>query len=187
MVTLIAQTAIASITRALPAAGPGEILQMVNDVLHDLVRARLGLRDHMTLTLLRYHCDGTVEFAGAHQEIIVRAADGASRTIETTGPWLAVLPDIRAHLVEKRFQLAAGETLVLFTDGVVEARADTGDMFGLDRLIDAVASPPRDATAQAVRDAVFVRMRAVAPRSDDDATVLAIRRIDATLPTQIAS
>ncbi|TMQ03885.1 MAG: HAMP domain-containing protein [Deltaproteobacteria bacterium] len=187
IVTLIAQTAIASITRALPAAGPGEILQMVNDVLHDLVRARLGLRDHMTLTLLRYHCDGTVEFAGAHQEIIVRAADGASRTIETTGPWLAVLPDIRAHLVEKRFQLAAGETLVLFTDGVVEARADTGDMFGLDRLIDAVASPPRDATAQAVRDAVFVRMRAVAPRSDDDATVLAIRRIDATLPTQIAS
>jgi sigma-B regulation protein RsbU (phosphoserine phosphatase) len=179
VVTLLAQSAIHSVTRALPDAAPGELLPMVNDVLHDLVRIRLGLRDHMTLTLLRYRDDGSVEFAGAHQEIIVRAADGSSRTIETSGPWLAVVPDIAEHLVSGRFELAAGETIVLFTDGVVEARAAAGDMFGLDRLLDTLAALPRDASARAVRDAVFARVHAMAPTLDDDATLLAIRRLAA--------
>jgi len=187
IVTLLAQSAIASVTRARPHAEPSEVLQLVNDVLHDLVRVRLGLRDHMTVTLLRYRNDGTVVFAGAHQEIIVRAADGSFRTIETTGPWLAVLPDISRHLVAGRFQLAPGETMVLFTDGVVEARMEGEEMFGLDRLIDAVKALPCDASAQDVRDAVFARVRATVPRLDDDATILAIRRLDVPTATRIAS
>lgn len=177
IVTVLAQSAIASVTGARPDARPGEVLQIVNDVLHELVRARLGLGDHMTLTLLRYHDDGTVEFAGAHQEIIVRGADGTARTIETPGPWLAVVPDIREHLVTGSFQLAEGETMVLFTDGVVEARVGAGDMFGLEGLIATVTELPGDATAQAVRDAVFARVHAVASRLEDDATVLAVRRL----------
>lgn len=187
IVTLLAQSAISSASRVLPDARPGEILEIVNDVLHELVRVRLGLGDHMTLTLLRYRDDGTVEFAGAHQEIIVRSTDGVPRTIETTGPWLAVLPDISDHLVEGRFQLAAGETMVLFTDGVVEARVSTGDLFGLERLLEAVTALPRDATAQAVRDAMFALVHSVAPKLDDDATILAIRRLDDTTRARIAS
>jgi HAMP domain-containing protein len=187
IVTLLAQSAIASVTRSMPDAEPGEVLQIVNDVLHDLVRVRLGLRDHMTLTLLRYRGDGTIQFAGAHQEIIVRAADGKTRTIETTGPWLAILPDISEHLVEGHFQLAAGETMVLFTDGVVEAALAGGDMFGLDRLLEAVTALPCDATARATRDAVFARVHAAAPTLDDDATVLAIRRIGRPSAARIAS
>jgi sigma-B regulation protein RsbU (phosphoserine phosphatase) len=187
VVTLLAQSAISSVTKARLDADPSEVLRIVNDVLHDLVRVRLGLRDHMTLTLLRYRDDGTVEFAGAHQEIIVRATDGTSRTIETTGPWLGIVPNIGPHLIVGRFRLAAGETMVLFTDGVVEARLAAGDMFGLDRLLAAVTDLPRDATAQAVRDAVFARVQAAAPRLDDDATVLVIRRIGDTDAARIAS
>jgi HAMP domain-containing protein len=187
VVTLLAQSAIASVTGSRPDAGPAEILQIVNDVLHELVRVRLGLRDHMTLTLLRYHDDGSVEFAGAHEEIIVRAADGTPRTIDTTGPWLAVVPDIRTDLVERRFQLAEGETIVLFTDGVVEARIEAGDMFGLERLIDAVTALPGEASARAIRDTVFARVHAAAPKLEDDATVLAIRRIAAPPAVRAAS
>jgi sigma-B regulation protein RsbU (phosphoserine phosphatase) len=187
IVTLLAQSAISSVTKARPDADPSEVLRIVNDVLHDLVRVRLGLRDHMTLTLLRYRDDGRVEFAGAHQEIIVRATGGTPRTIETTGPWLGIVPNIGPHLVEGRFQLAAGETMVLFTDGVVEARLAAGDMFGLDRLLAAVTELPPDATAQAVRDAVFARVQAAAPKLDDDATVLAIRRLDDIQAARIAS
>jgi serine phosphatase RsbU (regulator of sigma subunit) len=187
IVTLLAQSAIASLTRSMPDAEPGEVLQIVNDVLHDLVRVRLGLRDHMTLTLLRYRDDGTIQFAGAHQEIIVRGADGKTRTIETTGPWLAILPDISDQLVEGHFQLAAGETMVLFTDGVVEASLAGGDMFGLDRMLEAVTALPCDASARATRDAVFSRVHAAAPRLDDDATILAIRRLGRTSAARIAS
>jgi serine phosphatase RsbU (regulator of sigma subunit) len=187
VVTLLAQSAIASVTRARPDADPAEVLKIVNDVLHDLVRVRLGLRDHMALTLLRYRDDGTVEFAGAHQEIIVRAAEGLPRTIETTGPWLAVLPDISQHLVEGHFTLAMGETMVLFTDGLVEARINADDMFGLERLLAIVTELPPGATAQAVRDALFARVHEVAPKLEDDATVLAIRRVEFTTASRIAS
>jgi HAMP domain-containing protein len=187
IVTLLAQSAIAAVTQARPAAEPAEVLQIVNDVLHDLVRTRLGLRDHMTLTLLRYRDDGNVEFAGAHQEIIVRAADGTPRTIETSGPWLGIVPDIGPHLIKGRFQLADGETMVLFTDGVVEARLASGDMFGLERLLAAVAELPHDAAAEAVRDAVFARVHAAAPQLDDDATVVAIRRLAVPATLRIAS
>lgn len=187
IVTVLAQSAIASVTRALPDAAPGEVLQIVNDVLHELVRVRLGLPDHMTLTLLRYHDDGTIEFAGAHQEIIVRATDGTARAIETTGPWLAVVPDISKYLVADRFELAEGETMLLFTDGVVEARVDGNDMFGFERLVDTVTALPANAPAQAVRDAVFSRVLAAAPRMEDDATVLAVRRLASMVTTRIAS
>jgi sigma-B regulation protein RsbU (phosphoserine phosphatase) len=176
VITMLAQSAIASVVRARPDARPAEVLPIVNDVLNDLVHARLGLRDHMALTLLRYHDNGTVEFAGAHQEIIVRAPDGSPRTIETAGPWLAMMPDIAPYLVEGRFTLAENETMVLFTDGVVEARVGSDDMFGLPRLLDAVTASPPDATATEVRDAVFARVASVAPALDDDATVLVIRR-----------
>lgn len=176
VIMMLAQSAIASATRANPDARPGDVLRIVNDVLNDLVHARLHLRDHMALTLLRYRHDGSIEYAGAHQEILVRAAGGTIRTIETTGPWLAMMADIGPHIVPARFTLQDGETMVLFTDGVVEARVGADDMFGLDRLLEVVAGLPRDATAEATRDAVFERVTATSPTLDDDATVLVIRR-----------
>jgi hypothetical protein len=50
-----------------------------------------------------------------------------------------------------------------------------------------VAELPSDASAQAVRDAVFARVQAAAPRLDDDATVLAIRRLGAPATARFAS
>lgn len=176
VITMLAQSAISSVVRSRPDAQPVEVLSVVNDVLNELVHSRLHLRDHMALTLLRYYDDGTVEFAGAHQEIIVRAADGSARVIETTGPWLAVLPDIGPDLVAARFTLGDDETMVLFTDGVVEARVGTEEMFGLPRLLEVLSSLPHDASPESIRDAVFSRVASIAPILDDDATVLVIRR-----------
>jgi hypothetical protein len=176
VIAMLAQSAITSVIRTSPTARPAEVLSIVNDVLNNLVHDRLHLRDHMALTLLRYHDDGTIEFAGAHQEILIRAVDGSLRTIETTGPWLAMMPDIGPHLVESSFTLAEGETMVLFTDGIVEARVGDDDMFGLPRLLDAIRNTPQDASVEFVRDAVFARVSSLSPTLDDDATVLVIRR-----------
>jgi len=38
------------------------------------VRVRLGQHEHATLTVLRYRRDGSLTFAGAHEEILIRRA-----------------------------------------------------------------------------------------------------------------
>jgi len=76
-----------------------------------------------------------------------------------------------------RVPLAAGETLLLVTDGVTEARDADGVFFPLrERVAEAVADDPR--TADPYRLVVFVRdgtLRHCGGRLADDTTVFAVR------------
>ena len=82
----------------------------------------------------------------------------------------------RASVV--RVPLADGETLLLVTDGVTEARDADGTFFPLrERVADAVAHDPRTADPQ--RLVAFVRdgtLRHCGGRLADDTTVFAVRR-----------
>lgn len=77
-----------------------------------------------------------------------------------------------------RVPLADGETLLLVTDGVTEARDADGTFFPLrERVADAVARDPRTADPQ--RLVAFVRdgtLRHCGGRLADDTTVFAVRR-----------
>ncbi|WP_330289302.1 PP2C family protein-serine/threonine phosphatase [Streptomyces sp. NBC_00576] len=77
-----------------------------------------------------------------------------------------------------RVPLADGETLLLVTDGVTEARDADGTFFPLrERVADAVADDPRTADPQ--RLVAFVRdgtLRHCGGRLADDTTVFAVRR-----------
>jgi serine phosphatase RsbU (regulator of sigma subunit) len=83
---------------------------------------------------------------------------------------------VRASVV--RVPLADGETLLLVTDGVTEARDADGTFFPLrERVADAVAHDPRTADPQ--RLVAFVRdgtLRHCGGRLADDTTVFAVRR-----------
>jgi phosphoserine phosphatase RsbU/P len=147
----------------------------LNAMLVENVRDRLGQREHATLTLLRYRQDGTLVFAGAHEEILIRrAATGRCDRLETPGPWVGAKRDIAAGTVETAARLAPGDLLVLYTDGLVEALGHDGrSRFGSDRLI---ASIERGgASPAAVRDAILAQLDAFAPRLDDDVTLLVAR------------
>ncbi|MFD7707077.1 PP2C family protein-serine/threonine phosphatase [Streptomyces sp. NPDC059785] len=77
-----------------------------------------------------------------------------------------------------RVPLAPGETLLLVTDGVTEARDRDGAFFPLlDRVAEAVAADPRTAEprrlVRLVRDGTLRHSRG---RLDDDTTVFAVRR-----------
>jgi DNA-binding LacI/PurR family transcriptional regulator/serine phosphatase RsbU (regulator of sigma subunit) len=172
LVMLMMQSGFGALARKLPDASPRELLLALNAMLVDNVRGRLGQYEHATLTLLRYRRDGSLTFAGAHEEILIRrAATGRCDRIETPGPWVGAKRDISAGTVDSTARLHPGDLLVLYTDGLTEASAgDGGARFGSDRLVALIeehgASPPT-----VVRDRVLATVGAFSPRREDDMTL----------------
>jgi sigma-B regulation protein RsbU (phosphoserine phosphatase) len=76
-----------------------------------------------------------------------------------------------------RFRLAPGDLLVLYTDGVTEARNASDEEYGTERLSALVAAHAGDAPEAVVRACVedLAAFRGRAPRADD-VTVMVIHR-----------
>jgi PAS domain S-box-containing protein len=175
LLMLMLQSTVLTTVMARPEASPADILRLVNQALVHNVRGRLGSRDHVTMSLLRYRPDGRIVFAGAHEEmILVRSATGAVESIATPGPWLGARQDVGKHLVDSELQLEDGDLLVLYTDGLTEARNDKGQMFDLDRLMAAVRTAQHK-PALLVRDNVLTAVRRFMAEQQDDMTLVVIR------------
>ncbi len=77
---------------------------------------------------------GQVRYASAgHEPPLLRHPDGTVRVLATeNGPALGIDAGVDYRLTEGF--MAPGDTLVLYTDGVTEAAASDGTLFGLERL-----------------------------------------------------
>jgi hypothetical protein len=119
----------------------------------------------VTAVLLRLHADGYVTLANAgHLPPFLN-----QRELEIAGSLpLGLLPS--ATYDEISILLRPGDQLSLYTDGLLEARSATGELYGFDRLHTLFASRP---SAQQASDA------AVAFGQDDDITVLTLTRLAA--------
>jgi DNA-binding LacI/PurR family transcriptional regulator/serine phosphatase RsbU (regulator of sigma subunit) len=176
LVMLMMQSGIGVLARKLPDASPRDLLLALNAMLVDNVRTRLGQHEHATLTLLRYRQDGSLAFAGAHEEILIlRAATGRCERLPTPGPWVGAKVDIAAGTVESHARLLPGDLLVLYTDGIIEAVARDGrERFGTERLI-ALVEENKTATPIAIRDRLMDAVTDFAATLDDDVTLLVAR------------
>ena len=76
---------------------------------------------------------------------------------------------------DTQLQLASGDTLLLYTDGVTEAGADTG-LYGQARLLARLAAA-RGLPPEAVADAIVAEVLAWCDQApQDDVTLLAMQR-----------
>jgi len=173
-VMLMVQAAAASLVRVLPDATPREIVIQLNATLYDNVRRRLGGDAHVTFTLARLFPDGTFLFAGAHEDIIVVRADGELELFRPPGTWLAGRPDVRRVTVDARLKLEPGDLVVLYTDGLTEARNAAREQWDLDRL-GALSVKLRNEPAARIVDQIFAAAASWAPVQDDDRTALVFR------------
>jgi sigma-B regulation protein RsbU (phosphoserine phosphatase) len=80
-----------------------------------------------------------------------------------------------AAFPSNRARLSPGEELVLYTDGVSEALSEDGELFGPERLLEAVAGAAAGG-AGAVTDALLhvVRRFAGTAAQSDDITILTL-------------
>ncbi|GAA4983288.1 hypothetical protein GCM10025734_05190 [Kitasatospora paranensis] len=126
---------------------------------------------------------GVLLGSGGHPPALVLRADGTADFLPTPdGLLIGILPD--PHFTTATTTLAAGDTLLLYTDGLPEARTGPGrtDRFGDDALLDFAAGlagrPP-----QAVVRALTGLLDDFGDGLDDDTALLALGAPAAGGPT----
>jgi sigma-B regulation protein RsbU (phosphoserine phosphatase) len=116
----------------------------------------------------------TYSNAGHYPPVLVRA-DGLAERLEVGGPVLGVFPD--SNYEQNRVSLFAGDRLVLFTDGITEARAadrSSDEEFGEDRLAELTVQH-RACSAPALQARLTESVTSfTGGRFDDDATLIVL-------------
>lgn len=111
-----------------------------------------------------------VYLAGHPHPLLVRGDSVAE--LGSPGPALGVVPN--PSWPPTRIHVAEGEVIVLYTDGVIEARRVDGDRFGVERLRESLAGCERpDGAISRVRDGLESFL---AREPDDDAALVVLRR-----------
>jgi serine phosphatase RsbU (regulator of sigma subunit) len=113
--------------------------------------------------------------SAGHPLALVRRADGRVQTFGRPGTLLGLLPD--PELRDSQTSLRRGDSLVLFTDGVTEARSPIDrNLYGYDRLHDAVAGLG-DMPAGHMADAIQQAVLAFSGRETSDDTVALVLKV----------
>lgn len=167
------------VMQALQSASPADLLTRVAGFTNDYI-ARLHGRTNMFATVflasLEPYSGELVYVNAGHEPALVIAPDGGIEELRPTGPALGMLPDSRFTAVTR--QLEKGHSLFAFTDGLVEARSPTGEVYGAERLrevLRAQRSGPASELVSAVLDALQTFGRHSDPH--DDLTMLAARPV----------
>jgi len=175
LIMLMVQSVVSALVAKDPMASPREAVTILNRVLFENIRHRLIKDDFVTLSLLRVS-NQRIVFAGAHEQFLVcRARTGVAEPIVTPGTWLGVVPDIDRFTTETTLELEPDDLVVLYTDGITEARNERGEQYGLERLGAAVQRYRRD-TLEHIRDGLLDEVTSWTAKQDDDATLVLLRR-----------
>jgi serine phosphatase RsbU (regulator of sigma subunit) len=154
-------------------ADPAEILRRLNDELVE--RNPRGM--FVTMQCLVFDFEhGSVAYAGAgHHQLAILSPGRPPRLACPSSGWPAGL--MASNPMEREtFLLEPGDTFVLFSDGVSEARNIASDFYGEERLMTLLSrctgASAADIVARVMRD---VRAFTAGAKQSDDITVLAAR------------
>ncbi len=161
-------------------ASPAEVLRQLNERL--VVRSKRGL--FCTIAAVSINLvNGNILGANAgHHPLAVVSRDRSVTLLDASGPPIGILPD--ATWSDERAVVEPGDTMVFYTDGIVEARAGVTMgpgrsevvEYGVDKMIEA-AQTSADAGPQSMIEAIIHDVdRFCSPRAPhDDCTLIALR------------
>jgi hypothetical protein len=140
------------------STSPGKVLAALNRRLHGRLSGGF-----VTCIAMRLDPDGrcTISTAGHPSPFL----NGQELVLPGAFP-LGLIPEV--HYEETTLLLKEADNLGLYTDGLLEARSQAGELYGFDRMKELFASGPTAAEAMEA---------AVAFGQDDDITVLTLTRL----------
>jgi PAS domain S-box-containing protein len=150
---------------------PGEILEQVNNTLYR------DIPPNMYVTCLAALLDsktGRLQYANAGHDLpYLRHADGVSK-LRATGMPLGLMPDMNYE--QKEITLRPGDSVLLYSDGLVEAHDPQREMFGFPRMQGFVGAHPGGATLIDTLLAELGRFTGEEWEQEDDITLVTLQR-----------
>jgi len=177
IVMLMVQTTITTLVEL--GFQPHQILSTLNWVLYKNL-ARMQLDKSLTLAILSYE-DNKVKIIGQHEDVIILRRNGEIERVDTweLGFPIGLEEDISCYLHYMETELAVGETIILFTDGVTESEDQDRCLYGIDRLCKAaLATDYSHKSSQQICDAIVADIRShIGDREVlDDITLVVIKQ-----------
>ncbi len=165
---------IALASQADQAADPAAVLAGMNRILRGKMK-----RGFVTAAYVFLDAEGrTLRYASAgHPPLLLRrAGEGSVEEVRQEAPPLGVLP--RSAYRNTELSVAPGDRILLYTDGVTEARNGAEEDFGDERLRE-LAAGAGDMTPDALADELLRRLKTWRGRGrdesfDDDVTVVVV-------------
>jgi serine phosphatase RsbU (regulator of sigma subunit)/anti-sigma regulatory factor (Ser/Thr protein kinase) len=151
---------------------PGQVLERVNDVLCN------DIPPYMFVTCLYavLHAEsGKLVYANAGHNLPYVHTDDGPVELRATGWPLGLMPGVKYE--EKETVLGPDETVLLYSDGIVEAHNVAHDMFGFPRLRELVG---RTGDGRSLIDTVLTDLRSFTGpgyEQEDDITLVVLQRI----------
>jgi len=152
-------------------SSPGEILSRANDLLVPEMPARMFVT---CLFAVLDPATGRIVIANAGHNLPFVRSGGTVTEIRATGMPLGLLPGIRYEEVEGT--IAPDSNVLLYSDGLVEAHDSDREMFGFDRLRDALVV---DDAGSELLDRLLETLRTFTGpdhEQEDDITLVTLRR-----------
>ncbi|MEG4209407.1 SpoIIE family protein phosphatase [Microcoleus sp. S13_B4] len=173
---LMAQTAVRTL-KEIRETDPVRFLDALNRTLYKNVQ-RMNSDKSLTLAILNYS-EGWVSISGQHEETIIVRNGGLVERIDTMdlGFPIALDDDIAEFISHISIELQLGDGLVLYTDGIPEAKDIKKKQYGVEQMCE-VISQNWDLSAGEIKQAVIddVRRHIGTQKVFDDITLLVVKR-----------
>jgi histidine kinase len=173
LVMMMVQTSIHTALDVCGTVSPSEVLAYVNRTLYDNIN-KLGESKYMTMTLLSVQENGKLFFSGLHQDILIYRAEKEEVEPIETGIWIGLKDEIGELLEVQEFNLNSGDAMLLFTDGITEARDAKGTMFSSKKLSE-VLKGIGSKSVQEIERGILDALQGY--KCEDDVTFMVVKRI----------
>jgi sigma-B regulation protein RsbU (phosphoserine phosphatase) len=161
----------------MPESDPVRFLDTLNRTIYKNVQ-RMNSEKNLTLALLNY-ADSTISISGQHEQTLVVRKGGQIEQIDTIdlGFPLGLDENICELIGHVLVDLEPGDGVVLYTDGITEARNTSQQFYGLERLCE-VVSQNWHLSAEQIKQATIGDLREFIGEEKvcDDITLLVLKQ-----------
>lgn len=176
MLMVMTQTAVRTLKES-RETDPVRFLDTLNRTIYRNVQ-RMKTDKNLTLAVLNYS-QGQVRISGQHEEILVVRADGCIERVDTIdlGLPLGLDEDIREFIAQICVELNSGDGIVVYTDGITEAKNRDNQRYGVHQLSDIISQHWHQSVEEIQQAAIAdVRKYMDGQKMLDDMTLVVIKQ-----------
>jgi serine phosphatase RsbU (regulator of sigma subunit) len=160
-----------AVAQALDSSSPGEVLAQVNETLVARIPSNMFVTRFYAILDPK---SGSLTYANAGHDLPYLHRNGKAEELRARGMPLGLMPGM--HYEEKEIVFDAGEGVLFYSNGLVEAHHPKGEMFGFPRLRAHVAEHGEERSLGKLLLEELYSFVGDGWEQEDDITLLTLRR-----------